>query len=126
MSFVRIDGTEAWHRLTAGQQASIGAAAIEMVAAWIGIDAHANDDEKATPLSRAFESADIHCPSALQDTVTTAVPALDDDGETDRPLPSILGEVCERCGCSQFDACAEGCGWARPGLCTGCTRITAE
>lgn len=27
---------------------------------------------------------------------------------------------CEGCGCSHSLACEEGCGWARPGLCTAC------
>lgn len=120
MTFARIDGREAWTGLSAEQQAAIGAAAIEMVATWVGIDAHALEDETPGPLARAFEAADCRCSDALQEAVTAALPSLEDDGDTDRPLPSILGEVCERCGCSQFDACAEGCGWAKPGLCSAC------
>ncbi|WP_375453431.1 hypothetical protein [uncultured Methylobacterium sp.] len=37
-------------------------------------------------------------------------------------LPASLGPVCLRCGCSECDACGEGCGWANPEqtLCTHC------
>lgn len=34
--------------------------------------------------------------------------------------------ICERCGCSELDACSdkraggEPCAWLRPGLCTAC------
>lgn len=32
----------------------------------------------------------------------------------------MLEECCERCGCSEMDACAGGCAWVRRGLCTSC------
>jgi hypothetical protein len=36
-----------------------------------------------------------------------------------------LGLHCERCGCTELDACVDpktgaACAWARPGLCTAC------
>lgn len=27
---------------------------------------------------------------------------------------------CRACGCSQYDACEDGCDWAGEGLCTAC------
>ncbi|QDI79009.1 hypothetical protein E8E01_00365 [Methylorubrum populi] len=37
-------------------------------------------------------------------------------------LPAELGPVCRKCGCSEDDACAGGCGWedARQIRCTAC------
>lgn len=31
-----------------------------------------------------------------------------------------FGEACRVCGCTDQFGCFEGCGWARPGLCTSC------
>lgn len=40
------------------------------------------------------------------------------------PTLSEKALKCERCGCSEHDACVDEqhkpCGWARPGLCTHC------
>lgn len=58
----------------------------------------------------------------LQAAVTDALPEdafVAPDGRTPR-IPAFLGGVCRACGCSQNDACDEGCGWADEDLCTAC------
>lgn len=34
--------------------------------------------------------------------------------------------VCERCACSELDACGTGCWWKRPGLCSSCPDDPAD
>lgn len=29
-------------------------------------------------------------------------------------------QICRECGCTESHACADGCGWAEPGLCDNC------
>ena len=32
----------------------------------------------------------------------------------------LIEMVCRECGCSDDDACPEGCAWVGPGLCSSC------
>lgn len=117
----RIDGAAEWAKLPPDVQATIGASAIELIAAWVGVDAAADDADdvhgSVTPAIRAFEAADAHCSDQLLEAVSEAVPVIDPDRP---PLPVSLGEVCAQCGCSHHDPCEDGCGWHAPGLCTAC------
>ena len=109
----RIDGAAEWAKLSPDVQSTIGAAAIELMAAWVGLDAVVGtDDEPATPATRAFEAADAHCSDQLLEAVSEAVPAIDPD----RPLlPASLGEVCPQCGRHHDERHGEGCPWSSPG-----------
>lgn len=71
----RIDCAAAWAKLSPDVQASIGSAAIGVVAAWIGIDA-ALDDAMPVDVCRAFEDAGTELADRLQLAVEAAVPAL--------------------------------------------------
>lgn len=47
-----------------------------------------------------------------------------------KPIMSLLDDACERCGCSDFDACAdpvtdEPCAWVRQSLCSLCALFLA-
>ena len=97
-------------------QAAIGAAAIELVAAWVGADATA-DDSPATALTRAFAAADRHCYDVLLELVAEGVPAIDPDAP---PLPASLGRVCRRCGATEEDALFLPRHVAEPELCLTC------
>jgi hypothetical protein len=57
--------------------------------------------------------------TAVQDAIIEKVPALGDDA-LPMPIPSLLGAVCRRCGCTQEDACEGGCGWEEADLCSAC------
>ena len=58
----RIDGAVEWAKLSPDVQSTIGGAAIELVAAWLGRDAApGNQGEPATAETRAFEAADGCC-----------------------------------------------------------------
>ena len=35
-------------------------------------------------------------------------------------VPSLLGQVCVKCGCSDEDACVPPCSWAAPNICSSC------
>ena len=113
----RLAGTVAWANLPPDVQSVIGALALELLGAWIGLDAATDDDPAATPASRAFEAADSLCSDRLLGAVTENVLSLDVDHP---PLPVSLGPVCRRCGCSEHDPCDVGCGWLEPDLCTAC------
>ncbi|HWV38573.1 MAG TPA: hypothetical protein VN033_08840 [Vulgatibacter sp.] len=45
---------------------------------------------------------------------------IDRLAEAQAELDQIRGPVCRVCGCSEFDPCEGGCGWADPTLCTEC------
>ena len=88
----RIDGTVAWANLPPDVQSAIGAAAIELGAAWVGLDAAFDDDPAATPASRAFEAADSLCSDRLHIAVEEHVDRrVQLEGNTD-----ILREMIER------------------------------
>lgn len=108
----RIDGAAEWAKLPPDVQARIGASAIELIAAWVGVDAALDtDDEPATAATRAFEAADAHCSDQLLEAVSEAVPAIDPD----RPLlPASLGKVCAQCGRHHDEHYGEGCPWIGP------------
>lgn len=121
----RFDGGEAWAKLSAGQQAEIGAIALEYVVAAYGRDAYADQDGEAL-LARAHEAAEallhgqLH--EAVQDALADMMPALDDEAAL-VPVPLRLGRVCRACACSEYDPCPEGCGWKEPDLCTSCAEF---
>jgi hypothetical protein len=117
----RFEGTAVWASLTPEQQAEIGAIALELVVAINGCDAYYNGAH-INARRRPFEAAQI----MLYDMLFAAVgelqehiPALADDA-LPIPIPSKLGAVCRSCGCSYYDPCEDGCGWAEPDLCTAC------
>lgn len=116
-TLTRIDGTTEWAKLPADTQAAIGAAAIEIAAAWVGLNAESLDDSRATSVTRAFEAADRHCYDLLVELVAEAVPAIDPD---DPPLPASIGPFCRGCGCTEAAACSPPCHWVEPDLCSAC------
>lgn len=114
----RIDGTVAWANLPPAVQSAIGAAAIELVAAWVGLDAAIDDDPGTTPASRAFEAADSLCSDRLHIAVEEHVRRIDPDQP---PLPASLGRVCHRCGCGEHDPCdLEDRVWLAADRCSAC------
>ena len=114
----RIDGTVAWANLPPDVQSAIGAAAIELVAAWAGLDAAFDDDPAATSASRAFEAADSLCSDRLHIAVEEHVRRIDPEQP---PLPASLGRVCHRCGCSEHDPCdLQDRAWQESDLCSTC------
>ncbi|CAO4165251.1 MULTISPECIES: hypothetical protein [Methylobacteriaceae] len=124
ISTVPFDGATVWATLTPGMQARIGALALE-AAVGRAIAEHAFD-----PASRAGTEAERIALGALQEAV------LGMDGLSDKAwvepenwgariverfrLPSVLGQACHGCGCSERDPCDEGCGWHDAVTCTAC------
>lgn len=117
----RFDGAAEWAKLAQETQAEIGATALELLAAWWVQECACHPEDGSDPLLRAADAADFLLINRLRELMVDAVPfeALKDaDGEA--LLPSLLGPVCRECGCSQDDACPQGCGWAEADLCTAC------
>ncbi|KTS34214.1 hypothetical protein NS228_05325 [Methylobacterium indicum] len=114
------DGATVWSTLSPEQQERIGAVALEL-AVGRAIAEHAPD-----PACRAGMEAEriaLHC---LQDAVlgVGGLPDrqwIDPAGDRERyRIPSVVGSVCQACGCSQEDPCDEGCGWHDAVTCTAC------
>lgn len=116
----RFDGAAVWDELTGGEQAEIGAIALELLAAWWAQEQASDPHDGEDALLRAADAAEMLLINMLRDTLVEAVPRelLEVDGQP--RLPSLLGPVCRGCGCSQNDACDVGCGWHEPDLCTAC------
>ncbi|GJD79572.1 hypothetical protein [Methylobacterium gregans] len=124
ISSVPFDGAEVWATLTPSMQARVGALALE-AAVGRAVAEHAFD-----PASRAGMEAERNALDALQEAV------LGMDGLSDKAwvetanwgasvvelfrLPSVLGQACHACGCSERDPCDEGCGWHDAVTCTAC------
>jgi len=120
----RFDSMAAWRYLTREQKEIVGLAALDLVVAR-GIAEHAPD-----PASRAGYEVERLALAALLEAVldggiladhhwVEAAPHGSSFTEVYR-LPEVIGQVCHACGCSQEDACDEGCGWASETLCTAC------
>lgn len=117
----RFVGAEAWVKLPSAVKDEIGAMVLELIAAHhLGLRVY--QDDLSDTFERIANAADTELTRDLYAVVIDALPrdAFEaSDGRTPR-IPSLLGGVCRVCGCSQNDACAEGCGWAAEDLCTAC------
>lgn len=119
----RFDGAEAWAKLPPAAQAAIGAIALELTLAWHLQDAAGPGPRGGLPpvLERVAAIADSELMAELEAAALDALPEGAFSATDGRPrIPSRLGGVCRRCGCTQNDACDEGCGWAAEDLCTAC------
>jgi hypothetical protein len=110
----RFDGLAAWRRLSPRRQRLIGAAALELALCDIVECDPANDPSTLRP----FDHAATALLNLLSERAARPLARHLDKGLP--PVPSLIGPVCRKCGCSDDDACAGGCGWAEPDLCTSC------
>lgn len=112
----RFNGREAFAGLTEDQRAEIGGIALELVVTWNGQEAYC--EGPIVDKCRPFEAADPVLLDMLHEAVNLSIP--DVISAEPLPVPSLLGGVCRRCGCSEEDACFPSCGWAEHDLCTAC------
>lgn len=110
----RFDGAAAWENLGDAQRAAIGAHALELLVCWNAVEAYEALGGRARPYERAEEVI----LESLHTWVADALPEVLE--QEPLPVPSMLGQVCRRCGCSELDACYPPCGWAESDLCTRC------
>lgn len=112
---LRFNGGEAWNSLDWIGQQAIGSVALEFMAAM-------RAQQLAETGSPELRVAD-HCVQRLEaffvDVLQGALPEYFGQTAAMR-IPSLIGQVCRECGCSQEDACAGGCAWAKDDLCTAC------
>ncbi len=115
----RFDGAALWATLPEELKAAIGAAALEQIASE-EMAGRAYEDDR--PIwDRVAGAAERVCRAVMMEAFVEGVSREALETANGQPaIPALLGMVCERCGCSQHDACDEGCGWARENLCTAC------
>lgn len=122
MAIPRFSGTSAWSALSLEEQAQIGATALELIVAIRAMQATEDPDRPeeptSNPVNRAAHASSAMCITTIDRLATAALPVL--MSFDDPPVPSIVGDVCEGCGCTDEDACDDGCAWLRPGRCTSC------
>jgi hypothetical protein len=125
-TFNHFDGAALWASLSADQQAAIGSAALEYVAGANATEAEGMSVEQ-TPRSRVAEESLSRATDALEDAVngTLAPDAWLDEAGHHR-IPSVVGQICRQCGCTEHDGCYVGCGWAEENLCTACVARVAS
>ena len=119
-SHPRFNGDVAWAHLTGEQQNEIGAMVLELIMCQNGHDFY--EDKERRP-HRPFEAGWSMINQDLMDLVSASLQdripeILGDDDHV--PIPSLIGPVCRACGCSEYDACPNACGWAESDLCTSC------
>jgi hypothetical protein len=113
----RFNGAEAWQKLDPIAQQMIGAIALEFAMADRSVGVV---DAADFPALRALEHASTHLSAFLRDACVSALG--EDVGGPDAPLavPTLIGDVCRGCGCSEHDACEGGCSFIEPDLCSTC------
>lgn len=118
----RFDGAFHWTALPVEAQVAIGAVALEIAVAW-RIQSAVMTGGVPKLIERAADAADALLIGQLQELVGTYLPpaaAVAPDRMTPR-IPSLLGGVCRRCGCSWNDACRpNGCTWIAEDICSAC------
>jgi len=118
MTYPRFDGADIWQRFSAEDQARIGAAAVELLVTAHGCQLAEERDDKV--FMRAGDEAGPGLMATLDNHVGRALLAISHAAVDQPHLPSRIGEICTSCGCSEADACASGCSWVAPGLCSSC------
>jgi hypothetical protein len=112
----RFDGAAAFADLSPEMQTAIGAVAMEIVVMWNGQDAYGH--ELGREKSRPFDAGDSALLDHLHTLVGEAIPEVLEAEPL--PVPSLIGLVCRRCGCTEHDACVHGCSWVEDNLCSAC------
>ena len=116
----RYDEAAAWHALHPSAQEDVGRAAIALQVARHGMEVAQDEGEK-----RAFVASMENAMADLQTLLDDVI----DYGEIPG-IPASLGQVCRKCGCSDFDACGglllEPCDWAEDDLCSACAPASAD
>jgi hypothetical protein len=121
----RFDGAAEWRKLTSEEKAAIGAAAIESAMALLGILCLSEGEAFSgiATVERAYQQAHRLAGDQLL-AIVNARAGL--EGKLPM-LPSVIGQVCRSCGCSEDDACdlssggvPHACSWVEPDLCSAC------
>ncbi|WP_158811223.1 hypothetical protein [Beijerinckia sp. L45] len=108
--------------LTPEQRLDLSVAALDLVAAWSCTEVdHLRTDGVISPISRAGHEAANQATEQLLDAFVAMVPRDDMLAPNGQPrIPQNLGLVCERCGCTENDACEDGCSWVTDCVCRSC------
>ena len=109
----RFDGAAVWDTLSYAEQQEFGRAALELCAARYGAEV-AEDIAEEVVFGQAEWGVTEHLDELAAAILYGAL------GDEPPGLPTLLGAVCRRCGCSEHAACFPPCGWAEPNLCTSC------
>lgn len=121
--FERFDGAAAWAGLSADQRDVIGPLALELLCAQHAVDIEVDRSPvEQSPHGRAAAAAEHAAYATLLAYQLEELPELFDAVDGHPRISSIVGPICRECGCTEQDACPEGCGWAEADLCTACVR----
>lgn len=96
-------------------QARIGAVALEL-----GVASTISHVSRNDALTRAAEEAARIAAGRLNEEVYAETSLFLHDDTSRFHLPSCVGLVCQRCGCSQYDPWDPGRVWHDPVTCTAC------
>lgn len=124
MATERFNGAQAWAKLTSEQQAEIGAILLELIVCQNGEDAHEDDGRLGPTFEGGYPHIDQLLMDAVSDALHSRMPEVLNDYHV--PVPSLIGPLCRACGCSEYNPCPEGCGWAEPDLCTSCAATASD
>ncbi len=119
----RFDGAAAWREISPIIQDRIGAIALELVVAHLTTDRSFDAEVGAwldAAAGRAAEHASVDLGAKLDASVVAALPEKVVGPGVPLAVPSLIGQVCRACGCSEDDACCGGCSWVAPDLCSKC------
>ncbi|RVU14934.1 hypothetical protein [Methylobacterium oryzihabitans] len=126
----RIDGALIWQELPEVDRTALGIVAVELASVLMLQHRLNREDMGAAPaaggllapaVERAAGTAEFELQGVLVALLDAARPEiLSVQAGPDPRLPARLGRICRGCGCSQADACAEGCTWVEPDLCSAC------
>ena len=119
----RTSGIELAKSFTAEEKEFLAALSIELIAAWHGeAIGWEREGEESFKVYRVYEHASHMAQGNLEAHVRQCLersghPLKDDVLPA---VPTLIGNFCFECGCSDFNACEGGCGWAKEGQCTAC------
>jgi hypothetical protein len=120
----RFDGAAWWRTIPADERDQLGAVLVEWGFATLACEAIGDAQlvlEGVVP--RAMAAASTQLELALLGALGNFLPeSVYGEGVelSQLPIPSLIGRVCRKCGCSDHDGCGMGCSWVEADLCSAC------
>lgn len=125
----RFDGLALWRTIPVEVREQLGAVMIEWGFATLACEAIADAGMEPADgiIPRAMAAASTQLELALLGALGEHLPAVvysEGDQVNRLPIPSLIGQVCHVCGCTDQDGCGMGCSWVGPDLCSACVEPT--
>lgn len=120
----RFDGADAWERLTDAERRIIGKHALEAVVAHLGEQNCKELSRDGWPYRDAFSAANGGLFQLGVEILSFRVPSVF-AGDV-YPVPSLVGNVCRECGCTEVSAGEQLRSWVEEDLCSACAGAKIE